>query len=331
MYHSKWKFALIGSSIILIVSVCLGLACCQSNAKKGLPRIKFGQLGAPIGRLTFTKRATFPDLPSAVRVYRVQPMESMNAEFLKLVNDLQITRSSEDEAKIEHLKHASEPRLQKYEPLGMVIGGWEIHLYPGGQYSLRNLKVIDSLTGREAKAPSAEEARRTADTFVSRAKLLPDDSQFRDVYDCDVSEWGIDDKVVHSRGVVYQSYLEGMPTTGSFTVVVGPAGEIASVTNKMRRTVPEEPMPILSPNEGLEKLRSNEGHMANGPSWDATAYVDSVKLVYWQGVLVMDLSYIMPVYVFEGEAVAAGKKTVRWKAYIEAIRPELLETEPGHP
>ncbi|HUV05919.1 MAG TPA: hypothetical protein VMX94_12545 [Armatimonadota bacterium] len=252
-------------------------------------------------------------------------MESMNAEFLKLVEALPIARSPEDEAKIERLKHAPEPQREENQGLASCIGGWDIMLYPDGQYSLDK---IDSPAGRNAQAPSAEEVRRAADAFVSRTKLLPEGAQFVRVYDCDTSEWGLGDKVVHSRGVVYACSLEGITRAGGFTVEVGPRSEIVSVTNKTRHTIPEQPLPILSPNEALEKLRSNECHMADGPSWDATAYVDSIKLMYWESILAMDLSYIMPVYIFEGEAVAPGKRSVRWKAHVEAVRPEFLEKKP---
>ena len=330
MRYSKLGFLLIASSTVLIVAICLGLIYFQSHPKKRFQRIEFFPLGAQIGKLTFTQRATFPTFPSTVRMYRVQPITSMKDEFLKLIDLLPIKRTPEVAVHIQKLKNAPEPKLRENEPLSGDVGGWNISVYPGGQFSLRNMTV--NLDGRDATAPSVEEVRELADMFLARTKLLPTEARFDKIKDADVSVWGLGDKpgdrVVHSRWVTYQCWLDGIPTIGSFAVEVGAGKEIVCVLNEMRRTIPDQMVPILSQNDCLNKLRAGEGHMADGPSWDATAYVDSIKLMYWESILAMDLSYIMPVYVFEGEAVAPGKRTVRWKAHVEAVRPEFLEKKP---
>ena len=313
---------------VLALGVTVVVTQTRDSSMRRYPRFPFGEVATVCRPSTFVLRTKLPAMPSAVRVYRVERRAPTNAEFLKLVEALPITLSPEDEAWLLRSEHAPEPRPQKYEPLGRTIGDWEIHLYPGGQYSLRNLPLRKSLRGRDAQAPSVEEVRRVADTFLSRTGLLPAGAHFAKVHDVEVEVRDVDDKVVRSRGVRYQCFLEEIPA-GSFTVVVGPGGEIASVGNGMRRVIPEEPLPILSPREGLQKLQSKECQVRQGPSWVATAYVDSVRLVYPQGPLAIDLSYIMPVYVFEGEAVAAGKRTVRWAACVEAVRPEFLETKPA--
>lgn len=312
---------------ILVLGAVITVEYIRANSVKRYPRIQFGE--TTVGKFTFVQRAALPDTPSSFYVYRVKPMESMNAEFLKLVEALPIMPSPEDERKLRNLKKMHEPSLKKQHPLMEDIGDWQIILYLGGQYSIRNLAVCNSLSGRDAKAPSPEEARKFADSFLLRTKLLPAGASFEKVYDSDISEWGFGDKVVHSRGVVYQCNLGELSTAGGFTVVVGPGGEIASISNGTRHTIPDEKVPILSPLEAMEKLQSNEGHVEGSPSWSAISYVDSISISYWRAPLAMDISYIMPVYVFEGDAVAKGKPTEHWKAYVEAVRPEFLEPKPA--
>ena len=118
--------------------------------------------------------------------------------------------------------------------------------------------------------------------------------------------------------------MKGIPIAGKVFIEVGPEGEVYMISSSLRYTSTEILVPILSPGEAINMLQAGKGLISDGPSWNATAYIDSIELVYWQGVIAENYPYIMPVYILQGQAIADKKKAMHWSARLEAVRPELL-------
>ena len=308
----------------------------KSQTAKRFPSIAFGELASPVGKLTFVQRTTLPIVPSEVQVYKVQPLASKKEAFLKIFKALPIESSSDTNAKLQKLERAPESSMENEKSISASIGGWTVQIWNGGQFTIYNNELSDHLydLNNTSTAPAPEEARKTADDFLAIIGSLPMDIQFSKVSPGDTITFGLGDKpndtIVKILVVSYSAILNGIPVHGSVSIRVGAGPSVVSMTSRLRSVVPDSSIALLSPQEAFGKLKAGGGRISDGPVWNATANVTSMKLVYWQGAPAQDLSYVMPIYLFEGEAVADGKKTVPWRAYVEAIRPEFLETEPSH-
>ena len=317
-------------AVTLIVVFIIVIAQWRENSVRRFPRIEFGELGGPIGKLTFVQRATPQEIPSTVRVYKVKPLASKKNALLRLLRALPIVASPETDGSLRQLERAPESLAHEEKSLSASIGGWTVEVWSGGQFTIYNDELLNRPYDFEnpPAAPTPEEAHQTADAFLASIGPLPKDVRFAEVGPGDTLIRGLGNKpgdiMVKSLLVSYSAAIDGIPVYGSVSVRVGAGPAVVSINNRLRQIVPDSMVEILSPQEAFDKLCAGEGHMSDGPSGSATGNVTSIKLVYWQGATARDLSYIMPVYIIEGNAEAPGKKTVPWKAYVEAVRPEFL-------
>jgi hypothetical protein len=306
----------------------------RSQRSGRLPRIKFGRLLKQTGRLTFVQRAAFPAAPADAWVYKVQPLASKKNALLKIFKSLPLTSSPETDESLHRLEHAPESSMDKEDSASASIGGWDVKVWSGGQFLITNRELSDRLDklGESSLVPKPQEARKAADDFLAMIGPLSLPVSFSEVEAGEYATSGGGNEPVHTVVtkllVSYSAQIDGIPVSGGVGLYVGEGPAVVSMVSRLRHIVPDKTLPILSPQEAFEKLRAGEYNLAKGPSWNATGNVKSTKLVYWQSILAMDMSYIMPVYVFEGEAVAEGKTAKPWKAYVEAVRPEYLEVEP---
>jgi len=225
--------------------------------------------------------------------------------------------------------------MEKEEALATSIGGWSVRVWSGGQFTIENNEVSKHLYDNEngLTAPTPEEARKAADAFLASIGPLPTDVHFAKVGPgvTIIRELGgkPGDIVVKSLVVSYSAAIDGIPVYASVNVYVGPGPAVISAISFLCQVVPDDKVPILSPQEAFEKLRAGEGFIDDGPSWDATANVTLIRLVHYPVDIApgRSCSHTMPIYVFRGEAVADGRKGVPWRAFVEAVRPEFLKTK----
>jgi hypothetical protein len=196
-----------------------------------------------------------------------------------------------------------------------------VNIWQDGQFDI--MKSPDPSFGKKDSAPTEVQARKAADKIMECIKpLLIEEVQFSGVIP---SEW-IDGKVI-ARRVFYVPKIKKMPPVGGVSVEVIPRGEVGDISIGLLKYIADGEVPIISPQEALKKLRAGESSPC-GTDWPNTAYIDSIKLTYWRAARAFNMSYFMPVYHFSGEAVAPGKKTVKWSASVEAVKPELLYKQP---
>lgn len=306
----------------------------KSQTMRRFPRIAFGSLAQHMGKLTFIQRTAFPVAPANTIVYKVQPLASKKDTLLGIFKSLPLTSSPETDNWLHRLENMPESRAQKEDPLSASIGGWNVKVWNGGQFGIENRELCDRLGKLEksSPAPTPEEARKAADDFLAMIGPLPFPVHFSEVVIGEAIVSGAGDKpgdrVVTKLNVSYFAEIEGIPVYGAVGIQVGAGPAVVTMINRLRQVAPDQKLPILSPQEAFDKLRAGECHIGKGPTWNATGNVKSIKLAYLQDILAEDLSYVMPVYIFEGDAIADGMPTVPWKAFVEAVRPEFLETQP---
>lgn len=321
------------AAVTITSSIIVGVTLTRRNSDRHLPRVEFGELGSPVGKITYTLQCTLPEVEPTIQVYRVKPLVSKRDLLLQLIKALPIKEGPETDEQVHRLERAPSSLGKNEQSLSASIGGWTIKVWDGGQFSLSNdeLSQQQSEFDTESVAPTEEKARQVADTFLAKIESLPAEVHFDKVGPGRTLIRGAGDKpgdiLLKSVNVYYTAMIGEIPVRGPVGIQVGAGPSVVSMTNRIRYFTPEKMVAILSPQEAFDKLRAGEGHIGRGPEWSATCHIKSVKLVYWQEILGQNLSFIMPVYIFEGDAVAEGMKTVPCEAYIEAVRPELLTNE----
>ena len=319
----------------LVLGIAIAVAHTRDSSVRRYSRIEFGELAGAIGKLTFVQRTALPAAPSEVRIYKVQPLVSKKDALLKIFKALSIESSPEADARLRRLERAPGSWAQKGEPSSASIGGWLVEVWSDGKFIIHNTDLLNRPYDSEKApvVPTAEEARKVADDFFARVGPLPTDVTFAKVQPGEWDTFGAgdkpDDTVVRSQLVSYSAAIDGIPVYASVNVYVGPGPAVISAISFLCQVVPDDKVPILSPQEAFEKLRAGEGFIDDGPSWDATANVTLIRLVHYPVDIApgRSCSHTMPIYVFRGEAVADGRKGVPWRAFVEAVRPEFLKTK----
>jgi len=307
--------------LVALLPLVLSLAALPASPSKLLPRIAFPEV-ATIGRLTFVARAPWPTMPPTATVYRVQPLKSPKAVALQVFAVLPMESTPEVRAELDRITRAPDPPLGEHEPLDEYVGDWQVSVFPEGQFSVYNRPACEAQDKGQASLPSEAVARRVADDFLERLKpFIPYPVEFSGISPAA----SVNGRAL-SHGVWYRAKLDGIPVGGDpVSVVIGPGAKVISAGSRVRRTIADRKAPILTSKEAFEKLLAGEGCVESGPSWSAIAHVDSVHLAYYQPPLGLGATYLLPVYVFSGQAVAEGRKPEAWGAAVEAVRPEFLQ------
>lgn len=324
-----------------VLTLCIAIAVAQTRCSSvgRLPRIEFGEVATVCWPSGLVERVALPATPSAISVYRVQSIPSRKALMLKLFRALPIPPTPKNKVAINKLARTPESVLMdgipKDAPLCETIGDWEVEVSPDGRFrASRSLRYRSA----EAKpAPPDAQVRKVADAFLSPIRpLMPRKVRFSAVRTgeaiSEIAHGKVVDRVIMRRAA-YNANLGGIPVDGVYVEVVAGA-KVVAMGSSLRHLVAARKVPILSPKEALQKVRAHEAHLDDGEG--GTGYVDSIKLMYWNRGAGKDnkLTYVVPVYVFEGESIYEDKQAKRtgrgrWKAFVEAIRPEFLETGTG--
>lgn len=315
-------------AIVWLVVGILAIGISQAQgAPKRYPRINFGE--GTFGKPPVGQQPAFPAAPSEVRVYRVQKLDSKKDILLKLFKALPLPSNKETKGRVRNLESAPESLIQNEKPVRASIGGWNVGVWDGGQFTISNWQLSDRICSNEdgSTIPSPKEARKAADAFLNKLGPLPIDVQFSEVGPGQVISKEAGKSIVLLLNVYYTGTIDGLPVYGGVGVTVGAGPTVVAVNNRLRRIVPDGMVPILSAKEAFERLRSGEGSMSDESVWNAADKLTPVRLSYYLGSTAEDLAYIMPIYVFEGESAATAKRKLRWRAFLEAIRPEFLEAK----
>lgn len=317
---------------VLVIGIA-ALAKLRHDSLSRYPRIEFGETTVSYGELTLDQQVIPRKLPSEIMVYKVQPLESKKDVLLKIFKALPLAPGKKTEADLRQLERMPESYGLKEKETGASIGGWTVQVWDGGQFYITN----DDYSNRPydyknpPPTPTPKEAQKAADAFLEKIGPLLMNVRFANVVpgDCTTGDKP-GDIIIERQLVCYASALGGMPYS-SVGVYVGTGSTVDIVSSHIRRTVPDKKVPILSPQEALERLKAREGVNMDGDL--ISGKVTSIKLKYYNAALVKDVSYIMLVYVFEGEVTGGGKRAEHWnhwKAEVEAIRPEYLKPKPAN-
>lgn len=315
---------------ILAAGTAITVEYIKANSVKRYPRIEFGTVIGIYGKLTYVQKVPLPTAPSQVKIYRVKHLVSRKQAFLKLLKALPLAKGQETDRRLRHIRLLPEVLSWREDKYAGSVGGWLVSVWKGGQFSIDDEKFRDPVNkqGIPLPGPLPKDARKAADDFLAKIGPLSLPVHFSKVGRGQWITRGAGDKpgdtVVTKLNVSYSAELDGIPLTSAVGIQVGAGPTVVSMVSRLRQVAIDRQVPILSPKEAYDKLLAGDCHLRDGTSWDVTANITSIKLMYYQDILSQDLPYLMPIYVFEGDAVAKGMPPEYWKAYVEAVRPEFL-------
>lgn len=323
-YSRRVGVVLIASTIAIGIVIAISL-----NRRKSadlLPQIPFGETVTVCWPESIVERGALPVLPRTLRVYRVQSIHSMKAVMIQVFRALPIELTPQNTSALDRLAQMPENTLlqgrEKDGPMSVNIGGWHVEVWPNGQFSAEHSSRFPSYDAKPA--PTEALVRQASDKFLSPFKpLFPLPVHFSSL---GISHSVYSDKyVILTRSAVYTARLGKLPA-GGVSVEVAAGSKVVDIDSNIPNVVVDRTVPILSPQEAIEKLRAHEAHLADGEIGNGTGYVDSIQMKYWVRQPHWKLSHLMPVYEFKGEVVSPDKsKSGPWKAYVQAVRPEFLE------
>lgn len=328
--NNRKRKAVIWLISVVFVSLIGGVvAKVRANSPTRYPHVALWQHKC-IGQLIYVLDTKLPQLPSKVRVYKVKPLASRKDTLLKIFKSLPLTSSPETAKDLCRLELAPELLLAPGEDsLSAYIGGWEVEVWNGGQFCIRKVDELPNQPGKYPPAPAPNIARKAADDFLSKIGSLPCSVRFSQVGTGESGELGGGNTpistIITKLGVSYSAEMNGIPIDGGVDIRVADGPAVVGMLSRLRHVKPDKKLPIISPKEAFDQLSAGNKTVDASSPWNAVGKVKSIKLVYWESILAEDLSYIMPVYVFEGDTEAKGKKPEHWTAYVEAVRPEFLE------
>jgi hypothetical protein len=289
------------------------------------PRVPLGDGPTCILPAKYQQRAGLPKLPQTVQIYKVKTLQAKNAFLVKLLKALPIEATPQNKAKLAEISRRPEPG--QWEVLTESVGGWEVMVFPSGQFEARKINTTDKSDNKQKPQDALDEHMVSWMTDALVARLQP-------VLPHAVSFAGIKEMPQQAGGakhmeVYYHALIRSLPVMGQLSVEVAPGPIVVRVQSDFRHIVPDRIVPIMSPTKAFQKIQEGEGTCATNidhqPISPYTGYLDYVRLAYWEDAQNIDLSYLLPIYVLGGEAVAQGGLSARWSARIDALSPEFLE------
>jgi hypothetical protein len=299
---------------------------------KRYPHIEFGETTPGPRPAEIILRTQLPAAPQAVPMLKVQKLspEERKTLLLQLFRALPMEdyyTPPQIEWKLARLERSDWSALPDDEPMETQIGEWVVSVWSSGQFMISSNPPPDKQR-EDLPAPTEAEARKMADAFLPRiVAQLPEAVSYSGVGLASSRSGGNAGEEILSRGISYQAKQHELPA-GRISISIASGPRVEGVRSTLRRTVEDGIVPILSPEEALAQLQKGKDG-AGAPFEGATAYVDSIELIYWVQAPALDMSYLMSLYLFGGEATAEGKKPQRWGGTIEAVRPEFLKEKPG--
>jgi hypothetical protein len=185
----------------------------------------------------------------------------------------------------------------------------------------------------EAELPSKEEVKSTAETFLKRQDLLPEEAYFKEVDETtftklELRKGGKEEEtsfVTTERHVHYGFKLEGIPVVGAgakIKVTIGDKGEVLRVFKCWREVEKHQELPVLKPEEALEELQKSDAFA--DLKEDSKVTIKNAYLAYYTRSATEPQDYVFPVYVFKG-TVETPYFSHEFTKYIPAVSPEEMK------
>ena len=324
----KQCVVLIGVMLMFVAVIAITLAR-GSSAERRYPRIAFPE--TQVAAATFVPQCIIPEVSPTLLVYKGRKLESKKEVAVQLIQALTIRNTPDIQGDLQQFDVEDVPFVEDEATCNGVVDGWRVTVWSDGRYALSHeAAALQHEDLHDTPPLTHETARQVADAFLETITPLPTELQFSGIETGKSldGERGVvaEHETDNSMIVMYDAALNGIPVQHAISIEVGADGTVLAMTNRLSQLVAEEHVLILSPREALQKLRQGEGYLGSNTTGTARCYVNSMKLVYRQCDVAANQSYMMPVYQFDGETASADRKTTeQWTAYVEAIRPELLE------
>ncbi len=166
-------------------------------------------------------------------------------------------------------------------------------------YSLEADAYTKLLLNDRAQLPSTQEAEDIASRFLEEKDLLP--PEVKPFTETDVDGLSLDRVRVDFRYKIGDYRGEGPGY--KFSVLVGDGGKIAGASMFYPQLVTYTEVELRSPEEALSDVAKGKG------SWmqfdGVKAVLDRVSLRYYLQPAIGKQEYVLPVYLFEGQGMAA--------------------------
>jgi len=274
-------------------------------------------------------------VPTALPVYQVVRVKPTRDMVCDLAERAGVPVSPDRYALMPETQAHPFPQLTYYSAtVGQLtetsLGELDVQLFESGSYMLR-FRNREPEPADEALSDSA--ARAAADAFLAQSGLLPEGCTFALVGGGQSTESTSDQgqtyqKRVNSKTVIYERRLDGI-LCGSLQVEVNGRGEVCAVRRNMPNLVPIGDYPLISVAEAVDALKQGRAAVAGPfrPGEPIPATVDTVRLVYYEGSMLLNLDTVQPIYVLGGPVEGYPNP---FHAYLHALRPEyLVELQPA--
>ncbi|MGE4375102.1 MAG: hypothetical protein AB7D01_05275 [Methanoculleus sp.] len=264
--------------------------------------------------LTYTVSVPFPSTPEQVTLYKsVKPeitaeLVSSMAEKMGLEGTV---RESYDQMLLSDEPYSLEVHMKSGRVALIDIPRW---MNPNDKNLPSNL-------------PSDEKAIGIATRYLEKTGLAPPDAILCGVDHPQIVKQNENGEVIgiafEDVLVSYSRTIDGRPVVGSkLTVEVGGGGDILNVYKLWRDYVPQEEIPIITPEEALEELKV--AGVAEGLSADITG----IELGYYEAPATREPTHLVPVYIFTGKVLDGTGEETSFVRYVPAS-PEFREEVPA--
>lgn len=264
--------------------------------------------------LTYTVSVPFPSTPEQVTLYKsVKP--EITAELVSSMAEKMGLEGT--------VRESYDQMLLSDEPYSL-----EVHM-KSGRVALIDIPRWMNPNDKDlpSNLPSDEKAIEIATRYLEKTGLASPDATLCDVDHPQIVKQNENGEVIgiafEDVLVSYSRTIDGRPVVGSkLTVEVGGGGDILNVYKLWRDYVPQEEIPIITPEEALEELKV--AGVAEGLSVDITG----IELGYYEAPATREPTHLVPVYIFTGKVLDGTGEETSFVRYVPAS-PEFREEVPA--
>lgn len=264
--------------------------------------------------LTYTVSVPFPSTPEQVTLYKsVKP--EITAELVSSMAEKMGLEGT--------VRESYDQMLLSDEPYSL-----EVHM-KSGRVALIDIPRWMNPNDKDlpSNLPSDEKAIEIATRYLEETGLASPDATLCDVDHPQIVKQNENGEVIgiafEDVLVSYSRTIDGRPVVGSkLTVEVGGGGDILNVYKLWRDYVPQEEIPIITPEEALEELKV--AGVAEGLSVDITG----IELGYYEAPATREPTHLVPVYIFTGKVLDGTGEETSFVRYVPAS-PEFREEVPA--
>ena len=265
---------------------------------------------------TFTLAASFPVVNDTIKVFEVRTPE-VTPEYVEGIGrKLEFTGSAGDSnpGTIGMVDEIERRHLQVYMDSG---GIW---------YCV--LDKMHPVVDLQPDLPSDDDAERIATEFLHNRDILPEGAVFdRVIADQQTTAVKGSDEVVSSYNVTLQAIfarkINNLPVVGpgnKLKVFIGDNSEVVGLFRVWRDIEPYKDVALKTPEAAYDDLVADNVVVATRAAGDEVT-IKEVYLAYWMEPADSRQEYVLPVYVFEGDATNKEiDGIVPFTGYVRAVQ-----------